>query len=295
VRGPYFLKSGGPGSALWKSADAGRTWTRVQGGGLPTTTLGRISIAIAPSQPKTMYLMVEADSAPNPRPAKGQKAQRLQNGLYRSADGGATWTRTNNENTRPFYYSQVRVHPRNPDRVWWSSTPVKVSNDGGKTARNATVGIHVDHHAMWIDPADPQRHVVGNDGGVAVSYDDGGNYSFINNLPLGQFYNVSYDMAVPYRVCGGLQDNGSWCGPSRRKGGAITNAMWATINGGDGFHTSQDPTDPNTVYAESQGGNMARINLETGERTALVSRRSGRRTCSSRTRSSSSARTPRSR
>jgi len=268
VRGPYFLKSGGPGSGLWKSADAGRTWTQVRGGGLPEGTLGRISIALARSNPRTMYLMVEADTAPNAR--RGQRAQKSPSGLYRSADGGTTWTRTNGENVRPFYYSQVRVHPTNPERVWWSSTPVKVSDDGGKTARNATVGLHVDHHAMWIDPADPQRHVVGNDGGIGISFDGGGNYVFPNTLPLGQFYNVSYDMAVPYRVCGGLQDNGSWCGPSRRKGGPITNAMWATVNGGDGFVTAQDPTDPNTVYAESQGGNMARIDLETGERTALV-------------------------
>jgi hypothetical protein len=268
VRGPYFLKSGGPGSALWKSTDAGRTWAQVRGGGLPETTLGRISIAIARSQPRVMYLMVEADTAPNAR--RGQRPQKSPSGLYRSADGGATWARTNGENVRPFYYSQVRVHPTNPDRVWWSSTPVKVSNDGGKTARNATAGLHVDHHAMWIDPADPQRHVVGNDGGVAVSFDDGGNYAFPNTIPIGQFYNVSYDMAVPYTVCGGLQDNGSWCGPSRRRTGALTNAMWALVSGGDGFHTAQDPTDPNTVYAESQGGNIARIDLATGERTPLV-------------------------
>jgi photosystem II stability/assembly factor-like uncharacterized protein len=268
VRGPYFLKSGGPGSALWKSTDAGRTWAQVRGGGLPETTLGRISIAVARSQPRVMYLMVEADTAPNAR--RGQRSQKSPSGLYRSADGGATWARTNGENVRPFYYSQVRVHPTNPDRVWWSSTPVKVSNDGGKTARNATAGLHVDHHAMWIDPADPQRHVVGNDGGVAVSFDDGGNYVFPNTIPIGQFYNVSYDMAVPYTVCGGLQDNGSWCGPSRRRTGALTNAMWALVSGGDGFHTAQDPTDPNTVYAESQGGNIARIDLATGERTPLV-------------------------
>lgn len=267
-RGPYFLKSGGPGSALWKSTDAGRTWAQVRGSGLPETTLGRLSIAIARSQPKTMYLMVEADTLPNAK--KGQKAQKSPSGLYRSADGGATWTRTNSENTRPFYYSQVRVHPANPDRVWWSSTPIKVSNDGGKTARNATVGIHVDHHAMWIDPADPQRHVVGDDGGVDISFDDGGNYVFLNTIPIGQFYNVSFDMAVPYHVCGGLQDNGSWCGPSRRKSGPVTSAMWATVAGGDGFHTAQDPSDPNTVYAESQGGNISRVDLETGDRTSLV-------------------------
>ena len=115
---------------------------------------------------------------------------------------------------------------------------MKLSNDGGKTAVNATNGIHVDHHAMWIDPKDPQHIIVGDDGGVSQSWDGGGNYDFLNVLAIGQFYNVSYDMAVPYRVCGGLQDNGSWCGPSRRQGGVITNAMWHNYGGGDGFVTA---------------------------------------------------------
>jgi len=270
VRGPYFLRSGGPGSALWKSTDAGRTWAEVKGGGFPETVKGRISVAIAPSNPRVMYTMVEADTAPNPRPDRTKPAQQRPSGLYRSADGGATWERTNNENVRPFYYSQVRVHPKNPDRVYWSSTPVKVSNDGGKTARNATVGVHVDHHAMWMDPNDPDRMIVGNDGGIAISFDQGGSYQVASILPISQFYNVSYDMSVPYRICGGLQDNGSWCGPSRRRQGAITNAMWATVAGGDGFVTQQDPTDPNTVYAESQGGNISRFNFATSERVSLV-------------------------
>ena len=150
---------------------------------------------------------------------------------------------------RPFYYSQVRVDPKNPDRVYFSSTPVLFCDDGGKTARTATQGIHVDHHAMWIDPNDPEHFIVGNDGGVSQTWDRGGNYDFLNTLPLGQFYAVSYDMAIPYRVCGGLQDNGSWCGPSRRRQGPVTNAMWFNVGGGDGFYTAQDPTDPNIVYA----------------------------------------------
>lgn len=268
VRGPYFLKSGGPGSALWKSTDGGQRWTKVTGNGLPTTTLGRIGIAIARSNPDYIYLMVEADSNPNPKPVKGTKAQQLQNGLYRSTDGGRSWEKRASTNVRPFYYSQVRVDPQNPERVYWSSTPVNFSDDGGKTVMNATQGIHVDHHAMWIDPNDPAHFIVGNDGGVAQTWDKGGNYDFINTFAIGQFYNVSYDMAIPYTVCGGLQDNGSWCGPSRRRG-PIYNAFWSTVSGGDGFHTAQDPTDPAIVYAESQGGNMSRINVVTGERTPL--------------------------
>jgi len=261
ARGPYFLRSGGPGSALWKTTDAGQTWNKVQGGGLPETTLGRIGIAMSASNPDVIYLMVEADTG------KGHTAR--PSGLYRSTDGGATWEHMNSNNVRPFYYSQVRVDPTNPDRVYWSSTPVNFSDDGGKSIGNATVGIHVDHHAMWIDPNDPEHIVVGNDGGVAQSWDRGGNYDVLNTVPLGQFYAVSFNMDVPYRVCGGLQDNGSWCGPSRRARGAITNEHWTYINGGDGFYTAQDPFEPDIVYAESQGGNMARLNLATGERTSL--------------------------
>jgi hypothetical protein len=269
IRGPYFLQSGGKGSALWKSTDGGETWTEVKGGGFPETMKGRIEVAIALSNPDIMYAMVEADTAPNPRPAAGARQQERRSGLYRSADGGRTWERTAPDNVRPFYYSQVRVHPRNPDRVWFSSTPVKVSDEGGRNARNSTIGLHVDHHAMWIDPVDPDRHIVGNDGGIGISYDNGGNYIFPNTIAIGQFYNVSFDMAVPYRVCGGLQDNGSWCGPSRRRQGPITNAMWFTYNGGDGFVTQQDPTDPDIIYGESQGGNMGRYIVSAGQRTAL--------------------------
>ena len=270
VRGPYFLNSGGPGSALWKSTDAGKTWAEVKGGGFPETMKGRIGIAISLSNPRVMYTLVEADTLPNPKPDKTKPRAKSPTGLYRSDDGGATWTRTNESDTRPFYYSQVRVHPKNPDRVYWSSTPVLVSNDGGKTPMNATVGIHVDHHAMWIDPVDPDRMIVGDDGGVSISFDQGGTYVFANAFAIGQLYNVSYDFQVPYRVCGGLQDNGSWCGPSRRRSGPITNAMWFQVGGGDGFVTQQDPTDPNIIYAESQGGAISRLDYGTGQSTFLV-------------------------
>jgi photosystem II stability/assembly factor-like uncharacterized protein len=267
VRGPYFLKSGGPGSALWKTTDAGATWTKIQGGGFPTTMLGRIGLAVAPSDPNIVYALVEADSMPNPKRSTSTKGrQKLNNGLYRSADAGKTWTKMNDNDVRPFYYSQVRVDPENPNRVYWSSTPVNFSDDGGKTVRNGTIGIHVDHHAMWIDPNDGAHFVVGDDGGISQTWDRGGNYDYINTLPIGQFYAVSYDMGIPYRVCGGLQDNGSFCGPSRRNQGPITKAMWFVVGGGDGFYTAQDPTDPNTIYAESQGGAVGRVNYTTGER-----------------------------
>jgi photosystem II stability/assembly factor-like uncharacterized protein len=255
-RTPYSLYSGGPGSALWKSTDAGATWAEVKGGGFPSTTKGRIGIAISLSQPDIMYTLVEADKT---------KDGKIQSGLYRSEDGGKTWAHMNNNNERPFYYSQVRVDPKNPNRVYWSSTPVNFSDDGGKTVRTATNGIHVDHHAMWIDPNDPNRFVVGDDGGVSITYDKGGNYNFLNVLPIGQAYEVSFDNAVPYNVCAGFQDNGSWCGPSRRSRGPITNAMWFTSGGGDGFYTAMDPRYPNIIYSESQGGAAGRRDLATGE------------------------------
>jgi photosystem II stability/assembly factor-like uncharacterized protein len=257
VRGPYFLQSGGPGSALWKSTDGGETWTEVKGNGFPETMKGRIGIAIAASNPRIMYTLVEAEDGPDGK---------TKSGLYRSDDGGATWTQMNTENTRPFYYNQVRVDPEKPDRVYWSSTPMRFSEDGGKTVKNTTDGVHVDDHALWIDPKDPDRWVVGNDGGIAITFDRGGNFWFPNSVPIGQFYAVSYDMGTPYRVCGGLQDNYSWCGPSRKARGNISNYDWFSVSGGDGFVTQQDPRDPDIIYSESQGGNIGRLNYATGER-----------------------------
>lgn len=265
IRTPYSLTSGGPGSGLWRSADGGATWTEVRGNGWPEGIKGRIGLAIAPSNPDIMYAMVEAAT-----PEKGggftPTGNPPANGLYRSADGGKSWTQMNNINVRPFYYSQVRVDPRDPDRVYFSSTEIQVSDDGGRTSRNAAQGVHVDTHGFWIDPNDPNRIVIGNDGGVAISLDRGGNFAQLMNVPISQFYEVSYDFAVPYNICGGAQDNGTWCGPSRRRNGLTNTAYWFTFNGGDGFYTAQDPTDPDIVYGESQGGSASRVNLRTGER-----------------------------
>jgi hypothetical protein len=268
IRGPYFLQSGGPGSALWKSTDGGETWTEVKGGGFPETMKGRIGIDIARSNPDIMYALVEAES-PDGQPGGCRNAKDGGCGLYRTDDGGRTWRWLQPQNVRPFYYSQVRVDPNDPDHVYWSSTPVNFSRDGGRTAGTATLGVHVDHHAMWFDPNQPGRFIVGNDGGIGITFDDGGNYWFPATFAIGQFYAVSYDMAVPYSVCGGLQDNYTWCGPSRRASGTLNNNMWFSISGGDGFVTAQDPRDPCTVYSESQGGNMGRSNICRGERVSL--------------------------
>ena len=259
-RGPYFLQSGGPGSALWKSTDGGDTWTEVKGNGFPTVNKGRIGLAISVSNSRTMYAMVEAE-----KEADGTGGS----GLYRSTDGGSAWEKMNDVNVRPFYYSQVRVDPRDENRVYFSSTPLNFSEDGGKTYGTTTNDVHVDHHGMWVDPNDPERIVVGNDGGVAITFDRGGNWIPLNHFAIGQFYDVSYNMDTPYRVCGGLQDNGTWCAPSRVAQGGVSNYHWATIGGGDGFVSAQDPVDHDIAWTESQGGAMGRVNTRTGERTSV--------------------------
>ncbi len=264
LRTPYSLKSGGPGSGLWKSTDAGATWTEIKGNGWPAGTKGRIRLDIARSNPDIMYAMVEA-ARPSPDGSYTPERNPPDNGLYRSADAGRTWTQMNNINVRPFYYSNVAVDPKNADRVYFSSTQLMVSDDGGKTSRGAKQGTHIDDHAIWIDPSDPERIMVANDGGITISSDKGGNWIQGQNLPIAQYYEVSFDMAVPYNICGGAQDNGTWCGPSKRKS-PVGNAYWFTIAGGDGFYAAQDPTDPNIVYGESQGGNAQMLNLKTGER-----------------------------
>jgi photosystem II stability/assembly factor-like uncharacterized protein len=279
VRGPYFLTSGGPGSGLWQSADGGEHWSEIKGHGLPTTTWGRAAVAVAPSNPSYVYLLVEADSNPNPESVRRSrqrgyvpdtaKAQKLQSGLFRSTDGGQSWTRMNSEDDRPFYYSQLRVDPKDADRVYWLSTSFRFSNDGGKTYRTVGQGIHTDYHALWVDPNDPDHYVVGEDGGVAQTFDRGRSYDAILQMAVGQFYAIGLDMQRPFWVCGGLQDNGSWCGPSQSPSGRITNEDWTTVNGGDGFYAAIDPTDANTIYSESQGGAIARLNLRTWERRGI--------------------------
>mgnify|MGYP002780477836 CR=1 FL=1 len=267
-RTPYSLKSGGPGSGLWKTTDGGATWTEVKGGNFPAGIKGRIRVRFAPSNPDYVYAMVEAADAAegaNYTPSRAPK----DNGLWRSTDGGATWTHMNRANTRPFYYSLLEVDPKNPERVYFSSTQLQVSDDGGRTSRNGAQSVHVDDHGLWIDPNDPQRWFLANDGGVAITFDGGGNFLQPQNLSIAQFYEVSFDMAVPYNICGGAQDNGTWCGPSRRRSGTTSLGYWFTIAGGDGFYAAQDPTDPAIVYGESQGGNVSRLDLRTGARTSL--------------------------
>ena len=259
VRKPAFLKSGGPGSALWKTTDGGRSWREIAGGGFPATPKGRMNIQIAPSNPGIVYVMVEADSV------RGKKPQQLLSGLYRSTDAGRTWKWMNAIDNRPFYFSQIRVDPKNADRVYRGAVDFAFSDDGGYSWKLSMLGIHEDYHAMWIDPADPEHFIIGGDAGVFQTWDRGGTYDSMNNMPMGQFYGISYDYQVPYRVCGGLQDNGTSCGVTRRRNGQLQMTDWFAVFAADGLQTAQDPVEPNIVYYESQGGNIARRNLATGE------------------------------
>jgi photosystem II stability/assembly factor-like uncharacterized protein len=272
LRQPWRFDSGGPNGGIFKTTDGGATWTKLTQG-LPAGDLGRIGIAISRSNPKVLMAVVEAafqptaqvrvgnENKPNPDYADMTK---LGTGVYRSEDGGATWQYMNRMNNRPFYYSHIYINPVEDKWVYFLTTNLNFSSDGGKTWTQIG-GLHPDFHAMWLDPTNKNRFYVGQDGGASITYDNGKTWVFYDNLCLAQFYAVSADMRDPYYVYGGLQDNGTWGGPSMSREGMILTDFWFNIGGGDGFHTQNDPTDWRTVYCESQGGAMQRVNVETRE------------------------------
>jgi len=254
-RATWGFNGGGPGSGIWKSTDAGRTWTKLAKG-LPEGPLGRIGLDVYRKNPSVVYARVE---------------HARESGVYRSDDAGASWTKLSNVNPRPMYFSQIRIDPTDDHRIYVLGVQLHVSDDGGRTFRNDGARlIHVDFHAMWIDPANSDHLMIGGDGGVGISHDRSKTYVWLNNLPLAQFYHVAYDMKRPYTVCGGLQDNNTWCGPSAvRNLSGIANDDWFVVSGGDGFMAQIDPSDPNIIYAESQDGRMSRIDRVTNERKAI--------------------------
>lgn len=255
-RWPWFFRSGGPGSGLRISWDGGDTWKKLTPeDGLPAGDLGRIGLAVSRSNPDIVYAMTEAKKS----------------ALLRSQDGGRTWKTVNDRydvNPRPFYFGDVRVDPALPDRVYSLDYDVRVSNDGGRSFEKLIDGgiIHGDFHAMWIDPRNPDHLVVGGDGGLGISHDRGKTARFVSNLPLAQFYHVAVDLQQPYNVYGGLQDNGSWRGPSAVwQGGGIRNHHWIVVGGGDGFETLPDLGDARYIYSMWQGGNLGRYEIPTGQ------------------------------
>ena len=284
----YGMNGGGPNSGLWKSVDAGETWTKISGGGWPVAKdgiYGRIAISVYRSKPTTIYAQVEvgasagtgggtaADGGPQRGGGGGggggrgggpAAADPNDSGVYRSDDGGKTWMLMSNQNDRPMYFSQIRVDPNNDQKVFTGGNPGRMSLDGGKTWQNMT-GSHTDYHAIWINPKDSRTVAIGHDGGLDISNDGGFSWDYHNDIAVGQFYQVSADMRRPYYVCGGLQDNNAWCGPSAvRSGTGAVNTDWYTIAGGDGFYTRQDPSDFAILYGESQDGNMSRLDLRKG-------------------------------
>ncbi|MBO9662308.1 hypothetical protein [Dokdonella sp.] len=256
----WSFRSGGEspdapsGSGLFRTADGGASWTEVTDAankGFPSKPYGRIAVAVAPSDANVVYALVEStDSA-----------------LYRSDDGGKTWDKRDKSQMmvwRPFYFANLIVDPKNPDRLFKPDLGLIQSLDGGKSFANVGGGTHGDHHDIWIDPTDTQHVISGDDGGLWQSFDGGNKWWKQNNLPISQFYHVSVDQADPFRVYGGLQDNSSWVGDSAYPGG-VTNSRWENMYGGDGFWMFEDPADPAYLYAEYQGGSIARINRHTHE------------------------------
>jgi photosystem II stability/assembly factor-like uncharacterized protein len=253
-RKAYSFIGGGPESGIYKSTDGGTTWTKLTEG-LPKGDIGRIGLDVSRSQPRTVYATLETKTPE----------------IYRSDDYGASWRKTGTYFEYPWYMSQIRVDPKNPDRVYLLGVPIFVSEDGGATSKPTATSAHVDYHAMWIDPIDPDHFIVGNDGGVYMTHDRGQTMDFVSNLPIAQYYAIDLDNRQPfYYVYGGLQDNNSWAGPSQtRNRQGITDSDWYVTVGGDGFYSAVDPTDPNVVYAESQEGGIIRYDVKTGERKSI--------------------------
>ncbi|MCI0445711.1 sialidase [bacterium] len=253
----WTFRSGGDGpdapsgSGLFRSTDGGKTWKELEAGknGLPPKPYGRIEVEIAPSNSKIVYAFIEGiDSA-----------------LYRSDDGGTTWEQRDKSQMmvwRPFYFAKLIVDPKNPDRVFKTDLFLIVSEDGGKSFSNTGGGSHGDWHDLWIDPDNTKHLIGGDDGGLWISNDGGNRWLMGENLPVAQFYHVDIDDQDPYQVYGGLQDNTNWIGDSEYPGG-VTVSQWESVLGGDGFYAFSDPADPNYVYAETQGGEIARYNRKT--------------------------------
>ena len=256
-RTPWSLSSGGPGSGLYMTFDGGKNWKKLgEKEGLPAGNLGRIGLAISRSNPNRVYALVEA----------------TKNGLYKSDDGGQTWSLMNSNpefvSTRPFYFQEIACDPQNENRLWLIYQMISKSDDAGKNFDVVIPynGIHPDHHAFWIHPTNPNFIIDGNDGGIGITRDKGKTWLFDEKLPVGQFYHINVDNEMPYNVMGGMQDNGSWRGPAYTwMSGGIKNYYWDNLWGGDGFDVMPDKDDASWVYAMSQGGSVGRYNVKTGE------------------------------
>ena len=259
ARRQWGFIDGGPGSAIWKSSDAGTSWSKLTRG-LPTEEMGKIGLAVSPANGNIVYAIVEAANRAG--------------GFFRSLDAGQNWERMNPATAGPpFYYHKLSPDPKNADRVYSMNVQLQVTEDGGRTFRSIQGrSTHVDNHALWIDPEDTDHLINGNDGGLYQSFDRGATWQYVANLPLVQFYNVDVSQSESpfYLVCGGTQDNNSVCGPSGSiNSHGTANADWFITTGGDGFTSRIDPEDASTIYAESQHGEMVRYDRGTGQRIGI--------------------------
>lgn len=258
-RMPFGFVGGGPGSGLFKSTDAGRTWNRLTNG-LPPGIVGRIGISVYRKDPRVVYITLEQGARYTSSISYGER----RGGVYRSEDKGETWRHMGDWNPRPGYSSQIRVDPSDQSRIY--QVQYSVSDDSGKTFREPRQTLHGDDRMIWIDPKDSRHLIKADDGGVGISYDRGVKWLYVTTLPVSQFYRISVSKTTPYLVCGGLQDNGSWCGPNQvYSSQGITNEDWFRVGGGDGFFNVIDTVDNRTVYSSSQYLGITRVDLRTLE------------------------------
>ena len=258
LRQAWHLRSGGGETALYKSVDGGATWKKLTNG-IPAM-LDRIGVAVSRSSPNIVYMISETLN--------------YEGEVWRSDDSGASWRVVNTNPQlafRPFYYSDIRVDPADPNRVFALGGSLWMSDDGGRNFRTIGRDVHGDHQALWIDPVNPKRILSGSDGGFQVSYDGGQNFNVLNNIAFTQFYHVNYDLQKPYMVCGGLQDNGTWCGPSNSLlAEGIRKNDWYTVGGGDGFFAVPDLKEPWRVYTDLQGGVISVMDVRSGTERNIV-------------------------
>src|SRR5512132_766290 len=259
-RQAFGFVGGGPGSSLWKSTDAGATWNKLSNG-LPTGLLGRIGISVYRKNPNVVYVSVEQGA----RYTSSVSYEERRGGIFRSDDKGATWRKMGDYNPRPAYSSKLLVDPGDERRLY--QVQYSVSDDSGHTWREPRQTLHGDDRIIWVDPKDSRHVVKGDDGGFGISYDRGVHWLYQRNLPVGQFYHIGLDNSVPFRVCGGLQDNSNWCGPSATSwSDGIVNEDWFQVGGGDGFTTVFDTTNNRTLYSSSQYLGITRVDLRTMEK-----------------------------